>query len=109
MSATIEFFRTWLQENVGNLATDTQVSVAVLAQQFEQDADAAGYGREVREEDIGNIEDAIQQALDKTSATNGRQPVPEEDGSLTPIIEGLEAAEPEHSASAAGDGRKEES
>ncbi|TIU10001.1 MAG: DUF768 domain-containing protein, partial [Mesorhizobium sp.] len=46
MSATKEFFETWLQENVGNLPAESEVSVAVLAQQFEQDADAAGYGHE---------------------------------------------------------------
>ncbi|MFI0849734.1 hypothetical protein [Mesorhizobium sp. IMUNJ 23232] len=60
MSATKEFFTIWLQENVGNLPTESEVSTAVLAQQFEQDADAAGYGREVREDEIGNVESAIQ-------------------------------------------------
>ncbi|MBZ9991164.1 DUF768 domain-containing protein [Mesorhizobium sp. BH1-1-5] len=65
MNATKEFLRSWLEENVGNLPADTEVSVPMLAQQFEQDADAAGYGREVREQEVGNIEDAIQCALDK--------------------------------------------
>ncbi|TGV77041.1 DUF768 domain-containing protein, partial [Mesorhizobium sp. M00.F.Ca.ET.149.01.1.1] len=50
MNATKEFLRSWLEENVGNLPTDTEISVPMLAQQFEQDADAAGYGREVREQ-----------------------------------------------------------
>ena len=63
MSATKEFFAIWLQENVGNLSAESEVSVAVLAQQFEQDADAAGYGREVRDDEIGNVEDAIAEAL----------------------------------------------
>lgn len=30
-----EFFQTWLQENVGDLPAESEVSVAVLAQQFE--------------------------------------------------------------------------
>jgi hypothetical protein len=65
MSASKEFFETWLQENVGTLAGKEEVSVAVLAQQFEQDAEAAGYSREVHEDELGNIEDAIEQALKK--------------------------------------------
>ncbi|WP_245492869.1 hypothetical protein, partial [Mesorhizobium sp. M7A.F.Ca.CA.001.04.1.1] len=65
MNATKEFFESWLQENVGTLAGQEEVSFAVLAQQFEQDAEAAGYGREVREDELGNIEDAIEQALKK--------------------------------------------
>nr|WP_268931182.1 hypothetical protein [Mesorhizobium sp. SEMIA396] len=52
-----------MQENVGTLAGKEDVSFAVLAQQFEQDAEAAGYGREVREDELGNIEHAIEQAL----------------------------------------------
>ncbi len=59
MSATKEFFETWLQENVGDLPAESEVSVAVLAQQFEQDADAAGYGHEVREDEIGDIEERL--------------------------------------------------
>ncbi|WP_244421635.1 hypothetical protein [Allomesorhizobium alhagi] len=39
MSATKEFLETWLQENVGNLPAESGVSIAVLAQQFEQDAE----------------------------------------------------------------------
>ncbi|TPK25984.1 DUF768 domain-containing protein [Mesorhizobium sp. B2-5-3] len=95
MSATIEFFRSWLQENVGNVPADAPVSVAGLVQQFEQDANAAGYGREVREQEIDNIEDAIQQALDKANATSELQAPRQEDDSLAPVIDALGAAEPE--------------
>ncbi|RWA97822.1 hypothetical protein [Mesorhizobium sp.] len=63
MSPTKEFFENWLQENVGNLPAKSGVSIAVLAQQFEQDAEAEGYGHAVREEEIGNVEDAIEKAL----------------------------------------------
>ncbi len=37
----------------------------MLAEQFEQDADAAGFGQEIRDEEIGNIDDAIVAALGK--------------------------------------------
>ncbi|CDX20073.1 conserved hypothetical protein [Mesorhizobium plurifarium] len=100
MNATKEFLRSWLEENVGNLPADTEVSVPMLAQQFEQDADAAGYTREVREQEIGNIEDAIQRALDKTGKENGEtESNSDEENSLAPVIEALEASEPDHEAS----------
>ncbi|AZN96507.1 DUF768 domain-containing protein [Mesorhizobium sp. M9A.F.Ca.ET.002.03.1.2] len=91
MSATKEFFESWLQENVGELPAESEVSVAVLAQQFEQDADAAGYGREVREDEIGNIEEAIAEALSKARA--GERPqaaVTAEEGDPAPVMEALE-------------------
>ncbi|MBZ9759722.1 hypothetical protein LB553_02330 [Mesorhizobium sp. CA8] len=103
MNATKEFLRSWLAENVGNLPTDTEISVAMLAQQFEQDADAAGYGREVREQEVGNIEDAIQRALDKTAAGTGEvESSPDEENSLAPVVDALEAAEPKASGDAEG-------
>ena len=96
MNATKEFLRSWLEENVGTLPVETEVSVPMLAQQFEQDADAAGYGREVREQEVGNIEDAIQRALDKIGEENrGSESSPDEENSLAPVIDALEAVEPE--------------
>ncbi|MET3583147.1 hypothetical protein ABID19_006209 [Mesorhizobium robiniae] len=95
MSATKEFFETWLQENVGNLRPESEVSVAVLAQQFEQDADAAGYGHEVREDEIGDIEEAIERALHK--ARTGEQPQatdPVEESDLAPVMEALKVDDP---------------
>jgi hypothetical protein len=87
MSATKEFFKIWLNENVGNLPAESEVSTAVLAQQFEQDADAAGYGREVREDEIGNVEDAIADSLKAgTRPTTGTVEEPD----LTPVMEALE-------------------
>ncbi|TPI12945.1 DUF768 domain-containing protein [Mesorhizobium sp. B4-1-3] len=95
MNATKEFLRSWLEENVGNLPADTEVSVPMLAQQFEQDADAAGYGREVREQEVGNIEDAIQRALDRTGKENGETASnSDEENSLAPVIDALEDSEP---------------
>jgi hypothetical protein len=91
MSATKEFFETWLQENVGDLPAESEVSVAVLAQQFEQDADAAGYGHEVREDEIGDIEEAIVKALSK--ARRGEEPqaaVAAEESDAAPVMETLE-------------------
>ncbi|MBZ9848223.1 hypothetical protein LB565_09530 [Mesorhizobium sp. CA14] len=103
MNATKEFLLSWLEENVGNLPADTEVSVPMLAQQFEQDADAAGYGREVREQEVGNIEDAIQRALDKTAEGNGEvESGPDEENSLAPVVDALEAVEPETSDDAEG-------
>jgi hypothetical protein len=97
MNATKEFLRSWLEENVGNLPADTEVSVPMLAQQFEQDADAAGYGREVREQEVGNIEDAIQRALDKAGKENGETDSnSDEENSLAPVIDALEASEPDN-------------
>lgn len=96
MNATKEFLRSWLEENVGNLPAETEISVPMLAQQFEQDADAAGYGREVREQEVGNIEDAIQRALDKIGEdNNGAKSGPDEENSLAPVVEALEAVDPE--------------
>ncbi|MCP9229607.1 hypothetical protein NMG46_04990 [Mesorhizobium sp. LMG 17147] len=92
MSATKEFFETWLQENVGNLPAESEVSVAVLAQQFEQDADAAGYGHEVREDELGNIQEAIEAALRK--ARTGEEPQPADDNELAPVMEALEVEDP---------------
>jgi len=107
MNATKEFLRSWLEENVGNLPADTEVSVPMLAQQFEQDADAAGYTREVREQEIGNIEDAIQRALDKTGKENGEtESNSDEENSLAPVIDALEASEADHEASDDAEGRR---
>ncbi|MER8547214.1 MULTISPECIES: hypothetical protein [unclassified Mesorhizobium] len=92
MSATKEFFQTWLQENVGNLPAESEVSVAVLAQQFEQDADAAGYGHEVREDELGNIQEAIEAALKK--ARTGEEPQAADDNELAPVMEALEVEDP---------------
>ncbi|MER9488045.1 hypothetical protein [Mesorhizobium sp. M0220] len=92
MSATKEFFETWLQENVGNLPAESEVSVAVLAQQFEQDADAAGYGHEVREDELGNIQEAIEAALKK--ARTGEEPHAADDNELAPVMEALEVEDP---------------
>jgi hypothetical protein len=91
MSATKEFFETWLQENVGNLPAESGVSIAVLAQQFEQDAEAAGYGHAVREDEIGNIEDAMEKALKRArSGEEAPAVVPAGESDLAPIMEALE-------------------
>jgi hypothetical protein len=93
MSVTREFFEAWLKENVGGLPAERTASPAVLAQQFEQDADAAGYGREVRDEEIGNIEDAIREAIGRAQPDDGggsEQP----DGDLLPVIETLDVDDP---------------
>lgn len=63
MNATRHFLQSWMEENVGRLPAETEVSIPMLAQQFEEDADAAGYGREVRRQELGDIQDAIQRAL----------------------------------------------
>jgi hypothetical protein len=94
MSATKEFFQTWLQENVGNLPAEDQVSVAILVQQFEQDADAAGYGHEVREDEIGNIEDAMEEALSKARIGTQTHAVPTEESDLAPVMEALDVQDP---------------
>lgn len=105
MNATKEFLRSWLEENVGNLPAETEVSVPMLAQQFEQDADAAGYGREVREQEVGNIEDAIRHALDRAGEKD-TQPDPDEENSLAPVIDALEAAEPDRERSDDAEGQR---
>ncbi|MDX8528942.1 hypothetical protein RFM68_31190 [Mesorhizobium sp. MSK_1335] len=108
MNATKEFLRSWLEENVGNLPAETEVSVPMLAQQFEQDADAAGYGREVREQELGNIEDAIQQTLDRTGEANaGPEAYVGEENSLTPVIDALKAADPGRSGSSGGNANQQ--
>ncbi|MER9519144.1 hypothetical protein NKI44_17615 [Mesorhizobium sp. M0614] len=89
MNATKEFFENWLQENVGTLAGEEEVSFAVLAQQFEQDAEAAGYGREVREDELGNIEDAIEQAL-KNAGTGVHGGVDGEASEVAAVMDALE-------------------
>jgi hypothetical protein len=90
MSATKEFLETWLQENVGRLPAESGVSIAVLAQQFEQDAEAAGYGHAVREDEIGNIEDAIEKALKRARAGEEAQvAVPAGESDLAPVMEAL--------------------
>ncbi|TIS95195.1 MAG: DUF768 domain-containing protein [Mesorhizobium sp.] len=95
MSATKEFFETWLQENVGDLPAESEVSVAVLVQQFEQDADAAGYGHEVRQDEIGDIEEAIAEALKKARAGEAPQAaVAVEESDPTPVMEALEVDDP---------------
>jgi hypothetical protein len=95
MSATKEFFETWLQENVGDLPAESEVSVAVLVQQFEQDADAAGYGHEVRQDEIGDIEEAIAEALRKARAGEAPQAaVVAEESDPAPIMEALEVDDP---------------
>ncbi|WP_181179949.1 hypothetical protein [Mesorhizobium sp. B2-1-3A] len=90
MSATREFFENWLQENVGTLPGQEEVSVAVLAQQFEQDAEVAGYGRDVREDELGNIEDAIEQAIKNA----GVQSVRSEGDDLAAVMDALEVDDP---------------
>jgi hypothetical protein len=91
MSATKEFFETWLQENVGNLPAENGVSITVLAQQFEQDAEAAGYGHAVREDEIGNIEDAIEKALNRAGTGEEAQAAAPAGGSdLAPVMEALD-------------------
>ncbi len=93
MSVTREFFEAWLKENVGGVPAERTVSPAVLAQQFEQDAEAAGYGREVRDEEIGNIEDAIRLAIGRAAQEDGgtsEQP----DGDSLPDIETLDVDDP---------------
>jgi hypothetical protein len=93
MSVTREFFEAWLKENVGGVPAQRTVSSAVLAQQFEQDAEAAGYGREVRDEEIGNIEDAIRLAIGRAAQEDGgtsEQP----DGDSLPDIETLDVDDP---------------
>jgi hypothetical protein len=88
MSATRAFFENWLQENVGTLPGREEVSVAVLAQQFEQDAELAGYGRDVREDELGNIEDAIEQAI--RNAGSGVGSLSSKDSDLTRVMDELE-------------------
>jgi hypothetical protein len=93
MSVTREFFEAWLKENVGGVPAERTVSPAVLAQQFEQDAEAAGYCREVRDEEIGNIEDAIRLAIGRAPHEDGstsEQP----DGDSLPDIETLDVDDP---------------
>ncbi|TGV81367.1 hypothetical protein EN792_034850, partial [Mesorhizobium sp. M00.F.Ca.ET.149.01.1.1] len=47
-------------------------------------------------QEVGNIEDAIQRALDKTGEENrGSESSPDEENSLAPVIDALEAVEPE--------------
>jgi hypothetical protein len=95
VNATKEFFESWQQENVGTLAGAEEVSFAVLAQQFEQDAEAAGYGREVREGELGNIEDAIEQALKKArTGVHG-----DADGKPSDVVALMDAMEDEDAKS----------
>jgi hypothetical protein len=90
MSVTKEFLETWLQENVGNLPAEAEVSIAVLAQQFEQDAQAAGYGHSVREDEIGNLEDAIEKALKRARTGEEVQvALPAGGSDLAPVMEAL--------------------
>ncbi|WP_442582549.1 hypothetical protein ACSBOB_11630 [Mesorhizobium sp. ASY16-5R] len=91
MSTTREFLANWLQENVGNLPTESEVSMAVLAQQFEQDADAAGYGYGAREDELGNVENAIAEALKMGSTREHRQTrVAVDETNPAPLMEALE-------------------
>ncbi len=91
MSVTREFFDAWLKENVGSLPPQSEVSVAVLARQFEEDADAAGYGSAVREEEIGNVEEAIVAALGKARMGEASPENPEAPADdLLPVMEALE-------------------
>jgi hypothetical protein len=95
MSVTREFFQAWLQENVGTLPPEIEVSPAVLAEQFEQDADAAGFGQEIRDEEIGNIDDAIVAALGKARAEDEATRVgSSEEDKLLYDIEALEVEDP---------------
>lgn len=87
MSATLEFFKAWLRENVGTLAVEDEISIPVLARQFEQDADAAGYGVDVREDEIGNIENAIAEELEASQITGEAAGVTDD---LHPVVEALE-------------------
>ncbi|MDQ6432691.1 hypothetical protein RB623_01325 [Mesorhizobium sp. LHD-90] len=91
MGITREFFETWLQENVGNLPSESEVSLAVLARQFEQDAEAAGYSQEVREAEIGNIEEAIEEALNRANGEEEAQDTASAgDSDATPAMDTLE-------------------
>jgi hypothetical protein len=63
MSATIEFFKAWMRENIGTLPANQEISISVLARQFEDDATAAGYGSDVREDEIGDVETAMAQEI----------------------------------------------
>ncbi|TPL85159.1 hypothetical protein [Mesorhizobium sp. B2-3-12] len=92
MSVTREFFENWLQENVGTLPGREEVSVAVLAQQFEEDAEVAGYGRDVREDELGNIEDAIEQAI--KNGGRGVASQRSEGDDLVPVMDALEVDDP---------------
>lgn len=95
MSVTREFFEAWLKENVGSLPPQSEVSPAVLAKQFEEDADAAGYGSAVREEEIGNVEEAIVAALGKPrkgEASPENTETAADD--LLPVMEALETGDP---------------
>jgi hypothetical protein len=107
MNATKEFLLSWLEENVGTLPAETQVSVPMLAQQFELDADAAGYGREVREQEVGNIEDAIQRALDKIGEESEEtESNSDAEYSQAPVMDAMEASERDHEASEDAEGRR---
>ncbi|AEH88779.1 hypothetical protein [Mesorhizobium opportunistum] len=90
MSATRESFENWLQENVGTLPGREEVSVTVLAQQFEQDAEVAGYGHDVREDELGNIEDAIEQTIKNAAVQSLRS----EGDDLAPVMDALEVDDP---------------
>jgi hypothetical protein len=90
MSVTREFFEAWLKENVGNLPPASEVSPAVLAKQFEEDADAAGYGAAVREEEIGNVEEAIVALLGEWPDST----VPPNAEDRLPVLEMLEVDDP---------------
>lgn len=94
MSATKEFLAIWLQENVGNLPAESEVSIAILAQQFEQDADAAGYGREVRDDELGNIENAIAQVLKTEPSEVDLTKVPLSESEPPLMMEALEVDDP---------------
>ncbi|WP_292406553.1 hypothetical protein [Mesorhizobium sp.] len=88
MSVTKEFFETWLEENVGDLPAESGMSIAVLALQFEQDAEAAGYGHAVREDEIGNIEEATEKALKRARTGEEAQvAAPAEESDLAPVME----------------------
>lgn len=93
MGVTREFFEAWLKENVGGVPAERTVSPAVLARQFEQDAEAAGYGREVRDEEIGNIEDAIRLAIGRAPQED-RGTSEQSDGDSLPNIETLDVDDP---------------
>jgi hypothetical protein len=94
MGITREFFETWLKENVGKLPPESEVSPAVLARQFERDADAEGYGPAVREEEIGNVEEAIVAALEEARM---REPSSEDarGNEPAPLMEALEPGDPD--------------
>lgn len=89
MSATIEFFKAWMRENIGTLPADQEISISVLARQFEDDANAAGYGADVREDEIGDIEEAMVQEIAASRFINEPSDI-SRDNDLEQVLDALE-------------------